>query len=119
MNDRYIKVLELRAEGKTLQAIGEILGVSRTRAQQILTKASAQAALSKVEGFLSDDEPMIKLGLQTRTLKALERQGFLTVGDARKLLEAWEREPQYLRNVGPFALEDLREKLDLHSQEQA
>ena len=121
-----LKVMKMRANGKTLQEIGNEIGVSKERVRQICVflanriyrnegnrllltegikgncklqlRLNANVTLS---GFGEDDETSVALlGLSERTYNALTASGYQTVGDIRSLKRSDIQKIKKLGNKG-------------------
>lgn len=112
MNERAAQIVSMRTEGKALQEIADHFGISRSRARQIYLKAKAQEQQIEVPGYVADNEPLLKLGLNPRSCNALNRVGVSTVGQLLTLLK--ENPSPSIRNMGPLGYRELHEKLELH-----
>jgi DNA-directed RNA polymerase alpha subunit len=114
MNERQARVLSMRSEGKSFREIATDLGISTARVSQIYVRAIQLQQSAEVAGYVGDDEPLRKLGLNIRSCNALGRMGIETVGQVLELVRS-ER-VLHIRNFGPTAYEELREKLKVHGR---
>ena len=114
MVERYVRVLAMRAEGKTFREIAEEFGVGRSRAQQLYRQAKESQVHGEGEGYIGDDEPLSRLGLKTRYCSALSNVDIKTVGQALEMLKG--KTNRRIRNFGPMAREELVEKLLAHGR---
>ena len=70
ISDRSMKILELYREGKTLENIGKIIGVTRERVRQIVEKTIKQIAIndSISRGIIIDEDVVLEEEKKNRNL---------------------------------------------------
>jgi DNA-directed RNA polymerase alpha subunit len=113
--ERNNQILSMHKAGETLAVIGRQFGISTTRAMQIIKKMKAKEVSGEVAGYLGDDEPIERLGLNTRSFNSFTRAGIETVGQLRKIAEN-DESLLGIRNIGPLQIENLRQKLKEHGR---
>lgn len=110
MKERYRQALNLRQGKKTFKEIGDAIGVSSSRAREIVLKAQR----------LVDIEPVSPLSLDalsTRTANALRAENL----DDREKVLAWitaeKPTPKKIPNIGGMSINEIRQWLGLGPDE--
>lgn len=114
---RYRQVLAWRAEGLTYRCIGQRLGVSASRANDLHRAAQRwqqrrwpRPALPTPDTALAPDTSLDVLPIAARAKQALHRQGLHTVGDVTVASDATLCSIRY---IGPRTVAAIRAALAL------